>query len=79
MAEAGFFLYHHQQIEKKLREVGATSPKTAKTIEELQQLGLSKPCMRFLKDPLRDMLARIAKDKIRETSDGRYYLAEDEG
>ena len=78
MAETSFFLYYHRQIEKKLKEVGAISEETAKTVEELEQLGLSKACIRFLKDPLRRALARMAKDKIKETSDGCYYLAEDE-
>jgi len=79
MAETGFFLYYHRQIEKKLKEVGATSEETAKTVEELEQLGLSKSCIRFLEDPLRATLARITKDKIKKTSDGRYYVrCEDE-
>jgi hypothetical protein len=78
MAETGFFLFYHRQIEKKLKEVGATSEENAKTVEELRQLGLSEPCIRFLEDPLRAALARIMKDKIRKTSDGRYYIAENE-
>ncbi|MGD8545508.1 MAG: hypothetical protein PVH12_04970, partial [Candidatus Bathyarchaeota archaeon] len=70
----GFFLYYYRQVEKKLREVGATSEETAKTIEELKQLGLSQPCITFLKDPLRRGLARMGGNKIKETSDGRYYV-----
>jgi len=76
MAETAFFLYYYRQIEKKLKEVGATSEETAKTVEELKQLGLSKSCIRFLEDPLRETLARITKNKINKTSDGRYYLKE---
>jgi len=63
---------------QQLMEVGATSEENAKTVEELRQLGLSEPCIRFLEDPLRAALARIMKDKIRKTSDGRYYIAENE-
>lgn len=74
MAAAGFFLYYHRQIEKKLKEVGATSEETAKTIEVLKQHGLSQPCINFLKDPLRRGLAPIAGNKIKETEDGRYYV-----
>jgi hypothetical protein len=74
MAGTGFLLYYHRQIEKKLKEVGATSEETAKTIEELKQHGLSQPCINFLKDSLRRGLARIAGNKIKETSDGRYYI-----
>jgi hypothetical protein len=75
MAETGFFLYYHRQIENKLKEVGATPEETAKTVEELKQLGLSKSCIRFLEDPLRVTLGRITKDKIKKTSDGRYYVS----
>jgi len=35
MAETSFLLSYHRQIEKKLKEVGATSEETAKTIEKL--------------------------------------------
>jgi len=65
-----------QKIVKKLREAGATSIETAKTIEELKQLGLSKPCTNFLKSPMRKSLARLTKDEIKETEEGRYYVAE---
>jgi hypothetical protein len=71
MAETGFFLYYHRQIEKKLKEIGAISEETAEIPE---QLGLSKPCMNFLQSPLRRKLAQIAGDRIKETSDGRYYV-----
>jgi len=74
MAETGFFLYYDKQIEKKLEEVGAVSEETARAVGELKQLGLSQPCIDFLKDPIRRGLARIAGNKIKETSDGRYYI-----
>ena len=62
------------ELLKKLKEVGATSEETAKTIEELKQHGLSQPCINFLKDLLRRGLARITGNKIKETLDGRYYI-----
>jgi hypothetical protein len=78
MAATGFLLYYRKQIEEKLKEADAVSEETAKTLEELKQLGLSKPCINFLKDPLRRTFAQITKDRIKETKDGRYYLREDE-
>jgi hypothetical protein len=62
---AGFLLYYGNQLMRKLREVGALSEDTAKTIQEL---GLSSREIRTLK---RLVFAR----KVKETADQRYYLS----
>jgi hypothetical protein len=79
MGETVLFLYYHKQIEKKLREIGAVSEETAVKPEELKNIGLSRPHLNFLKSPLRRRLAQIARDNIRETSDGRYYIICEDG
>ena len=62
------FLLHSRQLMKKLREAGAISEETAKTVEEL---GLGKKEIREIK---RISHYTITKS-IRETKDGRYYVA----
>lgn len=65
MAEAGILLYYAKQLKRKLREAGAVSEDTAKTIEEL---GLSSREIRTLR---RLVFVR----KVKETADQRYYLS----
>jgi hypothetical protein len=61
---AEILLYYGNQLKKKLREAGALSEDTAKTIQEL---GLSSREIRTLK---RLVFVR----KVKETADKRYYL-----
>jgi hypothetical protein len=69
-AAAGFF-FHERNLVKKLKEAGAVSKETAKTVEEL---GLSKREIGEIR-----WIARYTLSKpIRETEDGRYYVPSEE-
>lgn len=64
------FLLNERNLVKKLKEAGAMSMETAKTVEEL---GLSRFEIREIKRISRHTLSKA----IRETEDGRYYVPSD--
>ena len=61
------FLLHERNLVKKLKDAGAISKETQKTVEEL---GLNKLEIREIKRISRYTLSKT----IKETEDGRYYL-----
>jgi hypothetical protein len=68
MAGSLFAAFHEKQLMRKLKEAGAVSEETAKTVEEL---GLSKLEIREIRRISHYTLTK----PIRETEDGRYYVA----
>ncbi len=60
------FLLHERNLVKKLKDAGAVSKETAKTVEEL---GLNELEIREIKRISHYTLSK----PIKETDDGRYY------
>jgi hypothetical protein len=61
------FLLHERNLVKKLKDAGAISKETAKTVEEL---GLNELEIREIKRISRYTLSKT----IKETEDSRYYV-----
>jgi SOS response regulatory protein OraA/RecX len=68
MAEAGWFFIHGSRLRRKLKEAGAVSEETAKTIEELN---LNSREIRTLK---RNVWIGKVKEVTDEKGVKRYYV-----
>jgi len=64
MAEVAVWFVYGRRVREKLKNAGAVSEQTAKTIEEL---GLSKR-------EIRTFERNVLIGKIKKTEDGRYYV-----